>query len=90
MRQRLVGIGDLARPGGRWIYSRQGVHLLTRTRDFPEPVAAINQGRTLVWYLDEIVLYERAHPELYQRRTEAAQEARVEGAARRRRYRPRR
>ena len=71
MRKRLVSIADLARPGGRWIYSRQGIGKLALTADFPVPVAIVSKGRLKVWELALIVEYERRHPEVvdpFQRR----------------------
>ena len=56
-----LGFADLVK---RWVYTRQGVHLLLRHRDFPAPAFVINQGRTKVWRRDEIEAYEQKHPEL--------------------------
>jgi hypothetical protein len=56
-----VGLQDLVK---RWVYTRQGVHKLTRAADFPEPQFTINTGKTRVWYAPDIELYERRHPEV--------------------------
>jgi hypothetical protein len=52
-------IADLVK---RWIYTRQGVHKLTRSAGFPEP--EIVAGRTKLWYAADIAVYEAAHPEV--------------------------
>ena len=67
MRERLVSIADLAsEPGrpGRWIYTRQGIAKLSRTRDFPAPVSIVSRGRIKVWRLAHILDFERRHPEV--------------------------
>jgi hypothetical protein len=48
----------------RWVYTRQGVHLLMQRADFPDPAFVINGGRTKVWNVADIYNYERAHPEV--------------------------
>lgn len=57
----LLGIADLV---DRWVYSRQGVHKLVRSADFPNPALAINRGRTKAWRLSDIEAYEQGRPEL--------------------------
>ena len=47
-------------------------------RDFPEPQFTVNAGRTKVWYLPDIELYEKAHPEL---KSEDAKRRKVAGYA---------
>lgn len=56
-----LGPADLT---ARWVYTRQGIHKLTRTAGFPAPAFTINKGRTKVWLLADIEAYEKAHPEL--------------------------
>ena len=56
-----LGFADLVK---RWVYTRQGVHRLLRSPDFPAPVFTINRGRTKVWRLADIEFYERKHPEV--------------------------
>ena len=56
-----LGFADLVQ---RWVYTRQGVHRLSRSSDFPAPTFTINQGRTKVWRRGDIEAYERKHPEL--------------------------
>ncbi len=48
----------------RWVYTRQGIHKLIRTPDFPAPVFTINKGRTKVWLLADIAAFEKTHPEV--------------------------
>jgi hypothetical protein len=57
----LLGTADLV---ARWIYTRQGVHKLTRCVDFPEPWGVVNQGRTKLWLLEDIKVFEQQHPEV--------------------------
>ncbi len=57
-----VGLADLVE---RWVYSRQGVHGLARSRGFPAPAFTINKGRTKVWRLADIEAYEKTHPEVF-------------------------
>jgi hypothetical protein len=56
-----VGVGDLV---ARWVYSRQGVHKLSRSTSFPAPCFTVNRGRTRIWRLSEIEVFERQHPEV--------------------------
>jgi hypothetical protein len=56
-----VGLADLVE---RWVYTRQGVHGLVRSKGFPAPVFEINKGRTKVWRLVDIEAYEKTHPEV--------------------------
>lgn len=48
----------------RWIYTRQGLHKLIKSKDFPASVFTINNGKTKVWLLSDIEVYERDHPEV--------------------------
>lgn len=57
----LLGIADLA---ARWSYTRQGVHQLAVRPGFPAPVAAVNDGRTRVWLLADVEVFEQGRPEL--------------------------
>ena len=57
----LLGTADLV---ARWVYTRQGVHKLTRCVDFPEPWGIFNQGRTKLWRLKEVEMFEQSHPEV--------------------------
>lgn len=56
----ILGVADLV---DRWTYTRQGVHKLIRSSDFPPPSLVINCGRTKAWRLADIEAYEAAHPE---------------------------
>ena len=59
-----VGLKDLIE---RWVYTRQGVHKLLRRADFPKPDFTVNAGKTPVWFLPDIKLFEKHHPELTSR-----------------------
>lgn len=54
-----LSVADLVK---RWIYTRQGVHKLTRSEGFPEP--EIIAGRIKLWYAADIAAYEATHPEV--------------------------
>ena len=69
------GITDIV---DRWVYTRQGLHKLTKTPTFPVPVFTINRGRTKVWLLSDIEIYEKAHPEVL---TEEAKARKLKGYA---------
>jgi hypothetical protein len=56
-----VGFGDLA---ARWVYTLRGVRKLVMRQDFPVPAFTINGGRTKVWTMADIDVYERLHPEV--------------------------
>jgi hypothetical protein len=71
-----VGLQDLIK---RWIYTRQGVHKLMRSRDFPRPQFTINAGKTKVWYAPDIEGYEKRHPEVT---SEGAKARKIGGYAR--------
>jgi hypothetical protein len=57
----LLGTGDLV---ARWVYTRQGIHKLSRRDDFPSPWGIVNQGRTKLWRLEDIEMFEQTHPEV--------------------------
>lgn len=57
-----LGLADLV---SRWVYTRQGVHHLVKSKGFPSPAFTINQGRNPVWVLADIEAYEQNHPELF-------------------------
>ena len=57
-----LAFGDLVK---RWTaYTPRGVRKLISSADFPAPLFALNVGKTKVWSLPIIQLYERDHPEL--------------------------
>ena len=56
-----LGLQDLEK---RWVYTRQGVHKVSRRRDFPQPSFTINSGKTKVWLLAAVEAYERQRPQL--------------------------
>jgi hypothetical protein len=57
----LLGIADLV---AHWVYTRQRVHKLLRRDDFPSPWGIVNQGRTKLWRLEDIEMFEKLHPEV--------------------------
>lgn len=60
---RLCGQSDLVR---RWVYTREGLRqLMRRDSAFPQPVAAVNGGRTQLWLESDIADYERSRPWLW-------------------------
>jgi hypothetical protein len=59
--QHLLGMADLV---ARWVYTKQGVHKLTRRPDFPTPWGVFNLGRTKLWRLEDVESYETLHPEV--------------------------
>lgn len=61
MKLELVGIADLE---DRWVYTRQGIHKISRSTDFPKPAAIINRGRVRMWHLFDIENFEKSHPEV--------------------------
>ncbi len=48
----------------RWIYTRQGVHKLARSKGFPAPALTVSLGRVRLWSRFDIEAFERAHPEV--------------------------
>jgi hypothetical protein len=54
-------IADLAR---RWVYTRQGVHKLTRSTSFPAPAITDGSGRIKLWHVADVATFESAHPEV--------------------------
>ena len=49
----------------RWIYTRQGVHKLTRSKGFPAPAFTVSLGRVRLWSRFDIEAFERGHPEVF-------------------------
>lgn len=64
MKLALLGISDLAGPGGRWLLTKQGLHAMLRSpfAQFPEPAAVANRGRVLLWTEAQIGTYESTRP----------------------------
>ncbi|MEO9969789.1 MAG: hypothetical protein ABJG15_08190 [Hyphomonadaceae bacterium] len=58
---RLLGKKDLL---DRWVYTRQGVHNVTKGHDFPAPYLSVNKGQLLAWRESDIEVHESDHPEL--------------------------
>lgn len=52
---KLFAIADLCE---RWGYTRAGVHKLTKTNDFPKPIAMVALGRTAIFVEEDIINYE--------------------------------
>ena len=58
----LLGMKDLSK---RWNYTRQGVHQKQKQdEEFPKPIAKINDGKTQVFLLKDIIEYETKRKEL--------------------------
>jgi hypothetical protein len=53
---------DLAK---RWNYSKAGVSKLIKSKEFPEPLGTINNGRSKVFSETSIILYEKGKPWLF-------------------------
>ena len=70
-----VGVKDLIR---RWVYTPRGARKVIAHRDFPAPEFSVNEGKTPVWFLPDVIAYERTHPELT---SEAAKYGKVRGFA---------
>ena len=59
---KLLGIIDLTL---RWNYTRQGVHQKQKTdKEFPKPIAYINNKRTQVFLEEDVIKYEKKRREL--------------------------
>lgn len=59
---KILGVIDLTL---RWDYTRQGVHQKQKNdKDFPQPIAHINNGRTQVFLENDIIKYEKKRREL--------------------------
>jgi len=60
-----LGLGDLRK---RWNYTRQGINLrIKQDTEFPSPYAIINNGKTKIWLLSDIVNYENLRTNLVRR-----------------------
>tara|TARA_Y100001954_G_C15803483_1_gene601426 strand:- start:1380 stop:1613 length:234 start_codon:yes stop_codon:yes gene_type:complete len=58
----LLGMKDLSK---RWNYTRQGIHQKQKQdEEFPKPIAKINDGRTQVFLLKDVIEYESKRKEL--------------------------
>jgi len=60
-----LGLGDLRK---RWSYTRQALHFrMKEDKQFPKPYAIINDGKTKIWLLADIVVYEKLRANLLRR-----------------------
>lgn len=65
-----LGLGDLRK---RWNYTRQGINLrIKQDHDFPKPYTIINNGKTKIWLLSDIVDYENLRTNLARRLEDSA------------------
>ncbi len=65
-----LGLGDLRK---RWNYTRQGINLrIKQDYDFPKPYTIINNGKTKIWLLSDIVDYENLRTNLVRRLEDSA------------------
>jgi hypothetical protein len=58
----LLSISDLCK---RWIYTKAGIHKLTKSKDFPAPCAIVNCGKTKIFDENSIVEFESTRPWLF-------------------------
>ncbi len=58
----LLGTADLM---NRWNYTRQGLWGLAQKIDFPKPVALVNNSKMAIYQLQDIELYEKEKPWLF-------------------------
>ena len=56
-----LGVADII---SRWCYSKQGVHNLIGSFDFPRPSGSINNNRNPYWHIGDVIAYEQSHPEV--------------------------
>lgn len=71
-----LGFQDLVR---RWpVYTARGLRKLVHRDSFPVPAFTINQGHDLAWREEDIVRYERTHPEM---NSEDAKQRKIRGCA---------
>jgi hypothetical protein len=60
-----LGIGELRK---RWNYTRQAINIrIKEDKCFPKPYAIVNDGKTKVWLLNDVITYEVARPNLLRR-----------------------
>jgi hypothetical protein len=71
-----LGFQDLVM---RWpVYTARGIRKLVHRHNFPVPVFTLNQGHDLVWREEDIVHFERTHPEMH---SEYAKQRKIRGCA---------
>jgi len=56
MKQKFFTISDLCK---RWIYSKAGIHKLTKSKNFPEPFAVVSNGKIKIFSEEDIIEYEK-------------------------------
>ena len=71
-----LGFQDLVR---RWpVYTARGLRKLVRRDNFPAPTFTLNQGQDHVWREEDIMRFERTHPEMH---SEDAKQRKIRGCA---------
>jgi hypothetical protein len=71
-----LGFQDLVR---RWpVYTTRGLRKLVRRANFPVPAFTLNLGHDLVWRDEDILRFERTHPEMH---SEDAKQRKIRGCA---------
>lgn len=71
-----LGFQDLV---SRWpVYTVRGLRKLVRRDNFPAPAFTLNQGHDFVWREEDIMRFERTHPEM---NSEDAKERKIRGCA---------
>lgn len=58
----LLSIADLCE---RWVYTKAGIHKLTSKEKFPKPIAIVSKGRVKIFREEDIKVYERNKPWLF-------------------------
>ena len=59
---KLLSIADLCE---RWVYTKAGIHKLTKTDKFPKPIAIVSKGKVKIFKEEDIKSYERNKPWLF-------------------------
>ena len=62
LNMKLLSIADLRE---RWVYSKAGIHKLTQTEKFPEPIAIVSNGKVKIFREEDIKAYEKNKPWLF-------------------------
>ena len=59
---KLLSIADLCE---RWVYTKAGIHKLTNTEKFPNPIAIVSKGKVKIFKEEDIETYEKNKPWLF-------------------------
>lgn len=62
---KLFAIADLC---ARWNYTKSGIHKLTKSKNFPKPIAEVCKGRMKIFSEADICAYEKDKPWLFDER----------------------